>query len=118
VLHGKKGGRPGRPRMECPTMTRLEFGTRSAAQAGFGPWFTTIAALTSPVQGMLGRPLYGDLPPLAARSGSRALATLMQWRERARQRRALREMSDHMLRDIGISRAQAAGEAAKPFWRD
>jgi uncharacterized protein YjiS (DUF1127 family) len=99
-------------------MTRLELCTRSAAQASFGPWFSTIAALTSPVQGMLDRPFYGDLPPLAARPGSRALATLMQWRERARQRRALQEMSDHMLRDIGISRAEASGEAAKPFWRD
>ena len=27
------------------------------------------------------------------------------------------ELSDHMLRDIGISRAAAHGEAAKPFWR-
>jgi uncharacterized protein YjiS (DUF1127 family) len=99
-------------------MTRLELSTRSAAQADFGPWFSTVAALTAPVQGMLGRPLYGDLPPRAARPGSRALATLLQWRERARQRRALREMGDHMLRDIGITRAEASGEAAKPFWRD
>jgi uncharacterized protein YjiS (DUF1127 family) len=27
------------------------------------------------------------------------------------------ELSDHMLRDIGISRAEAFGEAEKPFWR-
>lgn len=38
--------------------------------------------------------------------------------ERRRQRLALREMSEHMLRDIGLSRSQAYNEAAKPFWRE
>ena len=37
--------------------------------------------------------------------------------ERARQRRQLRELSDHMLRDIGLTRADAWAEAEKPFWR-
>lgn len=41
----------------------------------------------------------------------------LAWCERARQRRALRRMSDHMLDDIGISRTEALDEAAKPFWR-
>jgi uncharacterized protein YjiS (DUF1127 family) len=27
------------------------------------------------------------------------------------------ELSHHMLRDIGISPAEAQGEAARPFWR-
>jgi uncharacterized protein YjiS (DUF1127 family) len=35
----------------------------------------------------------------------------------ARERRQLTQLSDHMLRDIGISRATAGGEAEKPFWR-
>jgi uncharacterized protein YjiS (DUF1127 family) len=39
------------------------------------------------------------------------------WTERARQRRALGELSDHMLRDIGVTRADAWAEADKPFWR-
>ena len=43
--------------------------------------------------------------------------TMLGWLERARQRRALMALSDHMLHDIGLSRAQAHGEAAKPFWR-
>jgi uncharacterized protein YjiS (DUF1127 family) len=98
-------------------MTRLELSTRSAAQADFGPWFSTVAALTAPVQGMLGRPFYGDLPPLALRPRGRALAVLLRWRERARQRRQLREMYDHLLRDIGITRAEAQAEAERPFWR-
>jgi uncharacterized protein YjiS (DUF1127 family) len=39
------------------------------------------------------------------------------WLERARQRRQLRELSDHMLRDIGLTRADAWAESEKPFWR-
>jgi uncharacterized protein YjiS (DUF1127 family) len=39
------------------------------------------------------------------------------WLERARQRRQLRELSDHMLRDIGLTRADAWAECEKPFWR-
>ena len=42
---------------------------------------------------------------------------LMIWHERARQRHQLRSLSDHMLRDIGLGRAEVEGEAAKPFWR-
>jgi uncharacterized protein YjiS (DUF1127 family) len=42
---------------------------------------------------------------------------VLVWHQRARQRRQLLEVSDHMLRDIGISRADAIGEAEKPFWR-
>ncbi|MDY0872404.1 DUF1127 domain-containing protein [Dongia rigui] len=37
--------------------------------------------------------------------------------ERSRQRRALESLSDEHLRDIGLSRADVAGETAKPFWR-
>jgi uncharacterized protein YjiS (DUF1127 family) len=37
--------------------------------------------------------------------------------DQARERRALMQLSDDMLRDIGISRAEAHGEAVKPFWR-
>lgn len=42
------------------------------------------------------------------------------WRaalERRRQRRALGELDDHLLRDIGISREQARCESRVPFWR-
>ena len=38
------------------------------------------------------------------------------WWSRARSRRALLEMSDAMLKDIGLSRADAWREARKPFW--
>ncbi len=41
----------------------------------------------------------------------------LTWLDRARQRRQLCELSDHMLRDIGLTRADAWAEYAKPFWR-
>ena len=39
------------------------------------------------------------------------------WIERVRQRRFLSELDDHMLRDIGVTRVEAARECEKPFWR-
>ena len=44
------------------------------------------------------------------------LATIGLWRERARQRRHLAEMSPEMLADIGVSASAARTEAGKPFW--
>jgi uncharacterized protein YjiS (DUF1127 family) len=45
-------------------------------------------------------------------------ARLLRWHELARQRRALLALSDHMLKDIGITRAEAEREARRPFWSD
>jgi len=42
---------------------------------------------------------------------------LLTWLERVRQRRHLGQLSDHMLKDIGLSRADVESETAKPFWR-
>ena len=46
-----------------------------------------------------------------------AFEQALAWLERARQRRELRQLSDHMLKDIGLTRADVEAEAAKPFWR-
>ena len=46
-----------------------------------------------------------------------AVDTLMTWRERARQRRALRQLGPQHLRDIGVTSEEAEREAATPFWR-
>jgi uncharacterized protein YjiS (DUF1127 family) len=47
----------------------------------------------------------------------RAVEATLAWHDRARERRSLMELSDQMLGDIGISRAQALGEAARASWR-
>jgi uncharacterized protein YjiS (DUF1127 family) len=36
---------------------------------------------------------------------------------RSRQRQALAELDDRLLRDIGKTRPEAMAEAAKPFWK-
>jgi uncharacterized protein YjiS (DUF1127 family) len=44
-----------------------------------------------------------------------------RWFARSRERRALREIAErndfHLLKDIGVSQAEALREADKPFWR-
>ncbi len=47
---------------------------------------------------------------------ARTWATIALWRERARQRTHLAEVSAEMLRDLGISTSAARSEASKPFW--
>lgn len=37
--------------------------------------------------------------------------------DRGSQRRALSELDDHLLRDVGLTRLQALKEAGKPVWR-
>ena len=71
------------------------------------------------------RSSYATLATLRAASGAagwsalarQAVELLMTWHERARQRRQLQGLSDSMLRDLGLGRADVEAEAAKPFWR-
>lgn len=67
--------------------------------------------------GTIGRALGGFGGLLSAGLPGRLLAHLLRWQERAEQRRTLQQLDDHMLRDLGLSRADVAGEADKPFWR-
>jgi uncharacterized protein YjiS (DUF1127 family) len=41
-----------------------------------------------------------------------------QWHRRIADRHSLAAMDDRLLKDIGISRADAEHEAEKPFWRN
>ncbi len=50
--------------------------------------------------------LLGDLIELA-----------LVWLQRSRERRELGAFSDHMLKDLGVSRADIDHEVSKPFWR-
>lgn len=43
--------------------------------------------------------------------------TLNVWHLRARNRQALLRLSDHHLRDVGLTRYQVMIECGKPFWR-
>ena len=43
-------------------------------------------------------------------------ASLRTWLRRNRSRRALEALSDHELRDIGLTRTHACREGRKPFW--
>jgi len=43
--------------------------------------------------------------------------TLVRYGARRAQRRALGELDDRLLADIGLSRTDAVAEARKPFWR-
>jgi uncharacterized protein YjiS (DUF1127 family) len=70
------------------------------------------------------RPRQGLVRALVVRQGwfwtkgvRRAAESVLSWQERARQRHQLQCLSDHMLRDIGLTRADVLAESTKPFWR-
>lgn len=44
----------------------------------------------------------------------RAFGTYERWR----QRQALMRLDDHLLKDIGLSRADVEAEVRKPFWKE
>jgi uncharacterized protein YjiS (DUF1127 family) len=59
-------------------------------------------------------------PSLVRRIEARLIAAfdwLSDGLERARQRRTLAALDERARRDLGLSAADAAREAAKPFWR-
>ena len=51
------------------------------------------------------------------RLGGAAVRAVWSWMERSRQRRALAEVDDHLLRDIGLTRDEARRESSSPFWK-
>jgi uncharacterized protein YjiS (DUF1127 family) len=51
-----------------------------------------------------------------ARGALNAADTFCLWMERYRQRQALIRLSDHMLKDLGLSRCDAGREGGKRFW--
>ena len=42
--------------------------------------------------------------------------TLRRWVNRIKQRTDLAELDDHLLKDIGKTRAEVETESSKPFW--
>jgi uncharacterized protein YjiS (DUF1127 family) len=57
--------------------------------------------------------LAADLAPVL----DRLIETPIAWLERIRERRQLAGLSDDMLKDIGVSRADIEHVVEKPFWR-
>src|SRR5438270_6310367 len=46
------------------------------------------------------------------------VATLREWRRRTRERAELGALDDRVLKDIGLTRADAEFLSNKPFWRE
>ena len=66
--------------------------------------------------------LYRDAVPPQRQSPVAAVQGLLAkagaaWRRR-RSRNLLSQLDDYMLKDIGVTRAEARLEANKPFWRE
>ena len=55
--------------------------------------------------------------PTIGRLATRLIEVLLQWQDRASQRRRLGQLSERMLSDIGLDRADVRREIDKPFWR-
>jgi uncharacterized protein YjiS (DUF1127 family) len=49
---------------------------------------------------------------------ARLWAALSAWQHRRRSHRDLLSLDDRMLKDIGLTRAQAEQASRKPFWRN
>jgi uncharacterized protein YjiS (DUF1127 family) len=61
-----------------------------------------------------------DTTHRTARSDSPVLrhaSTLLGWLRHRRQRRELVQLSDHMLHDLGLTRADVEREYQQPFWQ-
>jgi uncharacterized protein YjiS (DUF1127 family) len=54
----------------------------------------------------------------AGNLAGRVLATFREWRRRARDRAELASLDNRMLRDIGLTRADAEFLSNKSFWRE
>jgi uncharacterized protein YjiS (DUF1127 family) len=80
-------------------------------QSGEAPMRYAIAHSQAP--GNLGLTLLDS----GRRALLRAVETLEEWSARSAQRRALLRLDDHMLRDVGLSRADVEREAEKSFWQ-
>ena len=54
---------------------------------------------------------------VAADGFSTMINMLLDWQDRARQRRELLALGDRALQDFGASSADASAEGEKPFWQ-
>ena len=57
------------------------------------------------------------MPPLS-RVVLRAAVIVMTWETRARTRKQLKRLDQHLLKDIGLDKMSAETESSRAFWRD
>lgn len=57
------------------------------------------------------------MPPLS-RVVLRAAVIVMTWETRARTRKQLKRLDQHLLKDIGLDSMSAETESSRAFWRD
>lgn len=60
---------------------------------------------------------YDSAPSTISALLGNAAAMINVWRWRRRDRRAIRHLDDHMLRDIGLDRFSAEQIGGRPFWK-
>jgi uncharacterized protein YjiS (DUF1127 family) len=82
-----------------------------AAHQGSSLW-------TSPIAPFTGWPARrGETRHIAPLAAIRRIVVAMRlWRERARARQQLRQLNDHLLRDVGLRREHLGYESTEPFW--
>jgi len=78
---------------------------------------TTIDLHLPTARGLTPRRSFGAWLKAADLGLARALDQLLDWQDRARQRRQLLGLSDAALQDFAASRADAVAEGGKPSWR-
>jgi uncharacterized protein YjiS (DUF1127 family) len=66
----------------------------------------------------LDRPTFGGVIARVQALPANVWRTLIVWQDRARQRHQLASLDDHLLRDMGLDRADVERETALPFWRE
>ncbi len=67
--------------------------------------------------GLRAAPRFAAVPGWIWMAPGAALDLLWLWQCRLAERERLLALDDHMLKDLGLSRADAEGEGRKPFWR-
>ena len=58
----------------------------------------------------------GELNMMLLSNANKVLAKILFWGEILRQRKQLSKIDDYLLKDIGVSRVEAASEANRKFW--
>src|SRR5262245_59349418 len=84
-------------------------------------WYAPAASSAAAWHGASAPRCFSAQPALSLRSTARhacvrVVDALLAWHDRARERLSLAELGDQMLRDIGISRAEASRPRGRP-WR-